>query len=648
VGFGAHGVAQTKPAALEAPLVAVPLTDVRFTDEFWRPRLEINRTVTIPHIVKQNEGWAGAGGAVISRVNNFLKAAHTLDGAYQGQRYNDTDVYKIIEAASYSLAAHPDAALDKHVDALIAIVAAAQEPDGYLYTPRTVDPKNPPPGVGPERWSYLHTSHELYDQGHMYEAAVAHFQATGKRTFLKVAIKSADLVCKVFGPNARRDVPGHEEIELALVKLFRVTGDRKYLDQAKFFLEERGRTHSVEHVQFPQGDRFFMYNDLSYRQDATPVLDLTRAVGHAVRATYLFSAMTDVATLFSDDAFGRATDSLFRDVVGKRMYITGGLGSVGSTEAFGPDYVLPNRTAYTETCASIGGLLWYHRLFLREADAAYLDVFERTLYNGYLSGVSISGDSFFYQNPLESTGGARAQRNAYFDVACCPANLARLMAQLPGLVYAQRAAPSPEVFVNLFVGSDASMRVGARAVRITQETGYPWRGDVTIHVEPDRPADFSLAVRIPGWSRGEPVPGNLYRSASKSAEMPALTLNGKAVPLTLDNGFVHLNRRWQKGDVVRLTLPMAIRRVLANDAVTEDQGKAVIERGPLVYCLEAVDNGGKTSGITLPLDAALTHEFRANLLGGVDVITGPSVTAIPYFAWANRGRGEMAVWVPYK
>ena len=418
--------------------------------------------------------------------------------------------------------------------------------------------------------------------------------------------------------------------------------------EAKFFLDERGRTHSVEHVQFPQGDRFFMYNDLSYRQDATPVLDLTRAVGHAVRATYLFSAMTDVATLFGDDAFGRSTDALFRDVVGKRMYITGGLGSVGSTEAFGADYALPNRTAYTETCASIGGLLWYHRLFLREADGAYLDVFERTLYNGYLSGVSITGDSFFYQNPLESTGGARSQRSTYFDVACCPANLARLMAQLPGLVYAQKAAPSPEVFVNLFVGSDASMKVGARTVRLTQETAYPWRGDVTIHVEPDQPADFSLAVRIPGWSRGEPVPGNLYRVAAKSADAVALTLNGKPVPLTLEKGFVHINRRWQKGDVVTLRLPMPIRRVLANDAVTEDEGKAVIERGPLVYCLEAVDNGGKTSGITLPLDAALTHEFRAALLGGVDVITGPSVVAVPYFAWANRGRGEMAVWVPYK
>jgi hypothetical protein len=623
------------------PITAVPLTAVTVTDGFWAPKMAVNRTVSIPHILRQNEATG--------RVANFLKAAHRLDGAYQGQRYNDTDTYKVIEAASYSLAAHPDGALDKQIDDLIAIVAAAQEPDGYLYTPRTIDPKNPPPGTGPERWAWEFVSHELYDQGHMIEAAVAHFQATGKRTFLDVAIKSADLICKSFGPAARHDAPGHEEIELALVKLYRATGDRRYLDEAKFFLDQRGTPHTAGKVTFPQGDRFFMYNDLGYRQDQQPVIDVTRAVGHAVRATYLFAGLTDAATLFDDAAYGRAVDTVFKDVVGKRMYITGGLGSVGSTEAFGDDYVLPNRSAYTETCASIGGLLWYHRLFLRSGDAAPLDVFERTLYNGYLSGVSIAGDTFFYQNPLESAGtGRSAQRSAYFDVACCPANLARLMAQLPGLIYAERAQPSPEVFVNLLIGSEARLKVGDRAVRVTQQTEYPWQGGVTIHVDPDRAADFSLTVRIPGWTRDAPVPSDLYHFSPTASTAPTATLNGRAVAMTIDKGFLHVRRRWQPGDVVELTLPMPIRRVLAHEAVTEDRGKAAIQRGPLVYCLEAVDNGGATSGVTLPLDAPLTHAFRKDLLGGIEVITGPSLTAIPYYAWANRGRGEMSVWIAHK
>ena len=387
-GSGWPELVEGQPPAvgLDYPIRAVPLTAVRITDDFWRPRIDVDRTVTIPHIMRQNEQTG--------RVDNFLKAAHKLSGPYKGQRYNDSDVYKVVEAASYSLAAHPDPALDKKLDDLIAIIAAAQEPDGYLYTARTADPQNPPPGTGPERWSYLHTSHELYNAGHMYEAAIAHFQATGKRTFLDVAIKNADLVCSVFGPDAHHDVPGHEEIELALVKLYRVTGDRKYLDEAQFFLDQRGRPHTTAPFQFPASDRFAIYNDLAYRQDHEPVADQTTAVGHAVRATYLFSGLTDVATLLGVDAWGRTIEALWQDVTSKRIYVTGGLGSQGRTEAFGDDYVLPNR-AYAETCASVGGMLWYHRMFLRDGDAAYYDVFERTLYNGYLSGVSLSGDSFF-------------------------------------------------------------------------------------------------------------------------------------------------------------------------------------------------------------------------------------------------------------
>jgi hypothetical protein len=499
----------------------------------------------------------------------------------------------------------------------------------------------------------------------MYEAAIAHFQATGKRALLDVAIRNADLVCKVFGPDGRRDVPGHEEIELALVKLYRVTGDRKYLEQARFFLGERGKPHTTSPHVFDAKDRFAIYNDLEYRQDHKPLLEQTTAVGHAVRATYLYAAMADVATLLGVSTLGRAVDALWTDVTSKRMYLTGGLGARGRTEAFDADYILPNR-AYAETCASIGGMLWYHRMFLRHGDGAYYDVFERTLYNGYLSGVSLKGDSFFYQNPLVSDG--KAERSTYFDVACCPANLARLMAQLPGLIYAQRSGPSTlrpaqgrpepsrgttgsgqaEVFVNLFIGSEATFTVGDTALRLTQQTDYPWQGRVTISVDPERAVDFTLAVRIPGWSRGEAMPSDLYRFAEERVPArPTLTVNATPVAVSLDRGYARITRRWQKGDIVRLDLPMPVRRVLAHDGVAENRGKAAIERGPLVYAVEGIDNGGGVKDLRVPLDAELTQEYRKGLLGGVVAVTGKGIVAVPYFAWANRGRGEMSVWIPY-
>jgi uncharacterized protein len=625
----------TTTAAKDYPIKAVPLTAVKITDKFWAPKREINRTVTIPHIMQQNE--------LTGRIDNFLKAAKKKSGPYQGQRYNDTDVYKIIEAASWSLATHPDPQLDKKVDELIAIVAAAQEPDGYLYTPRSADPANPAPGAGPERWSWLHTSHELYDQGHMIEAAVAHYSATGKRNFLDVAIKSADLMAGVFGPDKRRDVPGHEEVELALVKLYRVTGQQKYLDLAKFFLDERGQKHSVEHPQFEQGNRFFMYNDLSYRQDQAPVRQQTSAVGHAVRATYLYAAMTDIATLIGD-GLDKVVDALFDDVTQKKMYVTGGLGADGRTEAFGAEYALPNR-AYAETCASIGGMLWYHRLFLREEKTQAYDALERTLYNGYLSGVSLAGSRFFYQNPLVSDG--RQERSAYFDVACCPANLARLMEELPGLIYAQ---DDKQVYVNLFIGSEANIVVNGVKVRLTQTTDYPWSGDVTLRVDPERPVETSFVIRVPEWTRN-PTQSALYRFAQAAPDAPALTVGGKSVPLQPDAVTAIVDGKWRKGDVIALKFPMPVRRVLANDKVTENTGKAAIQRGPILYALEAVDNGGSVKDLKVPLETNLTAAFKPDVLNGVEVITGTvgdrTVTAVPYYAWNNRGKGEMAVWVPY-
>jgi DUF1680 family protein len=625
-------------AAQDYPIRAVPLTAVRITDGFWAPKREINRTVTIPHIMQQNE--------VTGRIDNFLKAAKRKPGAYQGQRYNDTDVYKVIEAASWSLATHPDPALDRKVDELIAIIGAAQEPDGYLYTPRSVDPANPAPGAGPERWSWLHTSHELYDQGHMIEAAVAHYSATGKRTLLDIAIKSADLMVKVFGPNGRRDVPGHEEVELALVKLWRVTGQQKYLELAKFFLDERGRPHSVEHPRFEQGNRFFMYNDLAYRQDHAPVREQTTAVGHAVRASYLYSAMTDLATLLGD-GLESVVNALFADVTDRKMYVTGGLGADGRTEAFGAEYALPNR-AYAETCASIGGILWYHRMFLRNGDTRTYDALERTLYNGFLSGVSLAGNTFFYQNPLVSDG--RQERSAYFDVACCPANLARLMAELPGLIYAQ---DRENLYVNMFVGSEADVVISGVPVKITQQTNYPWDGRVTIRLDPARPVTTTLTLRIPSWTLN-PTASALYRFSSVVPEMPDVAVNGRKEGNAgggKEGMKLSFRRQWRKGDVLTLDIPMPIRRVLANDKVEEDKGKAAIQRGPILYALEGVDNGGSLKDLKIPLDTVLTSTFKPEVLNGVHVISGKvgdrTITAVPYYAWNNRGKGEMAVWVPY-
>ncbi len=629
--------ASTTSGSPDYPIAPVPLKDVRITNGFWVSKLETNRAVSIPHIMRQNE--------VTGRIDNFLKAAKKA-GDYKGKRYNDTDVYKAVEAAAYSLVNHPDRDLDRTLDEIIAIIAAAQEPDGYLFTSRTADPKNPPPGAGPERWSWLHTSHELYNMGHLIEAAVAHHHATGKTTLLDVAVKAADLLVKEFGPGKRQDVPGHQEVELALVKLYRVTNNPAYRDLAKFFLDERGTPHVTKPHPFDPKDPFSIYNDLAYRQDHLPVAQQTRATGHAVRATYMYSGMTDVATLASAAPLAKTVEAAFRDITGKRMYVTGGLGSETNTEAFGDDYGLPNK-AYAETCASIGGMLWYHRMFLRTGGSDYMDVFERTLYNGYLSGVSLSGNQFFYENPLVSDGkpGRPNERTEYFEVACCPANLARLMEQLPGLIYATRGT---ELFVNLFVGSEAKLTLNGVPATVKQTTNYPWDGVVAIRIDASKPVDAELAIRIPGWARGQAMPSDLYRFAATESDPVVPLLNGREIPVTIRSSYARIRRQWHSGDVVALKLPMPVRRVLAHDRVKENAGKAAIQRGPVVYAIEGIDNGGKVSNVRLPLDAPLTSQFRSDLLGGVHVVGGPNVIAIPYFTWANRGPGEMAVWIPYK
>jgi len=641
--------ARMPPGPDEWRIEPVTFTDVRLTDGFWAPRLEVNRTVTIPHLARQNEETG--------RVDNFRKAAGRMEGPFIGQRFNDSDIYKSIEAASYALAQTYDPLLDAQVDSLIALIAASQQEDGYLYPAYTIDPEHPPVGVSSTRWELTNSnSHELYGQGHMIEAAVAHYRATGKRTLLDVAIRSADHIDATFGPEPgkRKDVSGHEEIELALVKLYDVTGEARYLGLARHFLDQRGHEH--DYPGEPEGSPMARYDNPVYRQDHLPVTEQTEAVGHSVRAMYLYIAMADVAARMEAPGYREALDRLWDDVAAKKMYLTGGIGSAGSMESFGTAYELPNHTAYAETCAAIGLDLWNHRMFLATGDVRYLDIMERILYNGFLSGVSLRGDSFFYTNRLES--GGDDQRSAYFDVACCPSNLARLMGQLPGMMYAH---VDDRVYVNLFIGSEATLELPSGAVRLTQQTDYPWDGAVRLTVDPVArdgspagTAEFELRIRIPGWARGEPVPSDLYTFADQAAASPVLRLNGDAQALEAQDGFAVLDRTWKAGDTVELELPMPVRRIAANASVENDRGRLAIQRGPLVYAVEAVDNGGRALDIALPADAPLTPEYRAEMLGGVTVVRGAGVRdgapfdllAVPYFAWSNRGPGEMAVWLP--
>jgi hypothetical protein len=635
---------QSRPA--EYPIRPVPLDQVQITGGFWRPRLETNRTITIPHILQQNE--------TTGRVDNLRRGAKKLAGEYQGRRFNDTDVYKVIEAAAYTLVSHPDPALSKKLDDLIDLIAASQQPDGYVFPARTINPARPAAGVGTERFIHENTgSHELYNFGHLYEAAIAHAAATRKRTLMDVAIRNANLVRRTFGPGARRDAPGHQEIELALVRLYQATNDRRYLDLAKFFLDERGKPHASK--DYPADSNFAIYNDRPYRQDHRPVTEQPRAVGHAVRATYLYAAMTDIAGMLGNRAYDDAVNRLWQDVVDKRLYITGGMGARGTVEAFGDDYELPNRTAYTETCASVGGLLWHHRMFLKSGDAKYLDAFEQTLYNGYLSGVSVKGDTFFYQNPLESIG--RAERSAYFDVACCPANLARLMARLPELVYAQR---EDELFVNLYAETKATVKLTTGQVQIDQTTRYPWDGKVSLALQMATPMEFTLRLRAPGWLEDAPIASGLYRFTKRTDDEPVTVLvAGRRAEAQIDRGWITLRRQWMSGDRVELTIPMPVRRVLSHDAVKDNIGKAALQRGPIVYSLEGVDNGGRVVDAVVPLTSPFTPVFQGELMGGVMVLRADLreaalpmaatrvYTAVPYFAWANRGRGEMVVWIRY-
>lgn len=625
------------------PITPVPFTKVRASDGFWAPRLETNRKVTLPANFQKCEETG--------RISNFAKAAGKMEGKHEGIFFNDSDVFKVAEGAAYTLALSPDPELDAYLDNLIALFAGAQEEDGYLYTARTIDPSRPAPGAGKERWADIKNAHELYNMGHMIEAAVAHHQATGKRQFLDVAVKCADLIDRVFGPGKKYAATGHPELELALAKLYRCTGEKRYLDLAKFFVDQRG---NAEHRE--------LYG--LYYQDHEPFLQQREAVGHAVRAGYFYSGAADVAALTGNPAYIDAIDRIWENAVTRRMYLTGGIGSKREGEAFGADYELPNATAYCETCAAIANAFWNHRMFLLHGDAKYMDVFERTVYNGYLAGVSLEGDTFFYPNPLSSDGifpfnHGEPKRSPWFGCSCCPTNVVRFFPSLPGCAY---ATEKDRIYVGLYFGGTAEVALDGGAVIIAQETRYPWDGAVRLTVTPEHAGEFELRLRIPGWAQGSPVPGDLYTYADPSPAVITLSVNGAPASLEMDKGFAVLRRAWKAGDTVELSMDMPVRRVLCHEAVEENRGHVALERGPLVYCAEWPDNHGGALNLYLPDGAALAAEWRDDLPGGLMAVTGEaralnrledggvadtaqSFLAIPYYAWSHRGVGEMAVWL---
>ena len=619
------------------PIDPVPFTSVKVTDNFWGQRLQASREVTIPLAFSKCEETG--------RYENFVKAAHPSDTyKVEGFSFDDTDVYKTIEGASYSLQTYPDKKLQKYIDSVLVIVAGAQEPDGYLYTARTMNPKHPHNWAGKERWVAVENlSHEFYNLGHMIEGAVAHYQATGKRNFLDIAIKYADCVCREIGngPQQKKYVPGHQIAEMALVKLYMATGDKKYLDQAKFFLDTRGYTSRKD----------------TYSQAHKPVVEQDEAVGHAVRAVYMYSGMADVAAITGDSSYIKAIDKIWDNIVSKKIYITGGIGAHHAGEAFGNNYELPNLSAYCETCTAIGNVYMNYRLFLLHGDAKYFDVLERTLYNGLISGVSLDGGSFFYPNPLSSNG--KYSRKPWFGCACCPSNVSRFIPSLPGYVYAVK---NDQVYVNLYLSNKAELKVDKKKILLEQETGYPWNGDIRLKITQGN-QDFTMKLRIPGWVRGNVLPGDLYSYADNQKPAYQVSVNGQTVESDVNDGYLSIARKWKKGDVVEVHFDMIPRIVKANPKVEADHGRVAVERGPIVYCAEWPDNRFNVHSILLNQHPQFKVTDKPELLYGIRQITTDAqalsydkagklvtkdveLTLVPYYAWAHRGEGDMEVWLP--
>lgn len=630
--------AQTKQY-MGYPFTPVPFTSVKVVaNSFWGQRLKANRKVTIPLAFSKCEETG--------RYENFIKAAHPSDSnIVKGYPFDDTDVYKVIEGASYSLQTYPDKKLEHYIDSILVIVAAAQEPDGYLYTARTQNPKHPHEWAGSKRWEKVEDlSHELYDLGHMVEGAVAYYQATGKRNFLNIAIKYADCVCHAIGdkPGQITVVPGHQIAEMALAKLYLATGDKKYLDEAKFFLDQRGNTaHKSE-----------------YNQSHKPIVEQDEAVGHAVRAEYMYSGIADVAALTGDSAYIKTIDRIWNNIVSKKYYITGGVGSKSDGEAFGKNYELPNMSAYCETCAAIANVYFNYRLFLLHGESQYYDVLERTLYNGLISGVSLDGGRFFYPNPLQSMG--QHQRQPWFGCACCPSNICRFIPSLPGYVYAVK---DKSIYVNLFLSNTSHIKIAKKDVLLQQITQYPWNGDIKLCILKNTAKDFELRIRIPGWVKNEVVPSDLYIYNDDLYPEYTIKVNGQQMKSKLKQGYFCISRRWKKNDQVDIHFDMMPRTVKANNKVEDDKGRIAIERGPLVYCAEWPDNNFDVLSAFMNQKPKFEVINRPDLLYGIDqlktdaqvlsydnsgklTVKGVKLTLIPYYAWAHRGSGNMAVWLP--
>lgn len=637
IAFSLSGLAQTHTNK-GYPITPVPFTSVKVTDQFWGQRLKASREVTIPLAFGKCEETG--------RYDNFYKAAHpNPEYKVGGFSFDDTDVYKIIEGASYSMQTYPDKKLDKYIDSILVIMAAAQEPDGYLYTARTMNPEHPHSWAGSKRWEKVEElSHEFYNLGHMVEGAIAHYQATGKKNFLNIAIKYADCVVREVGdkPGQVVRVPGHQIAEMALAKLYLVTGNKNYLDLAKFFLDKRGYTTRKD----------------AYSQAHKPVVEQDEAVGHAVRAAYMYSGMADVAALTGDTAYIRAIDRIWENVVDKKLYITGGIGATSHGEAFGKNYELPNMSAYCETCAAIGNVYWNYRLFLLYGESKYYDVLERTLYNGLISGVSLDGGSFFYPNPLESTG--QHKRQPWFGCACCPSNISRFIPSLPGYVYAVK---DDALYINLFMSNTSRIKVDGKMLTVTQTTAYPWDGNIKIEVSPKGKQHVDMKIRIPGWVQGNVVPGDLYKYIDKKSPGYVVKVNGQPVKSELEKGYFTISRDWKKGDVVEVILNMEARIVKANDKVEADKGRISVERGPLVYCAEWPDNNFSVHSVLMNQRPEFEVVSQPDLLCGIKelktkaqslsfdgqgrlAVKDVTLTLIPYYAWAHRGAGEMMVWLP--
>ncbi len=617
----------------------VNFAQVTITDSFWKPTLDKVATTTLQACVYQTE-------VKTPRIRNFEKVARNKNEKHEGIFYDDSDVFKALEAIAYSLKNHPNTELEKKADEWIDKIAAAQLEDGYINTYYTLGRLN-------ERWTDM-SMHEDYNGGHLIEAAVAYYQVTGKRKLLDVAIRFADHFDSLFGPGKKHWVTGHQELELALVKLYNTTQNKKYLTLAYWLLEERGH-------KYAKGYTWTEWKDTAYAQDVVPVREQKEITGHAVRAMYLYTGVADVAALTGDEGYMKAMQTVWEDVVHRNMYITGGIGSSGGNEGFSNDYDLPNEQAYCETCASVGMVFWNQRMNLLTGNSKFIDVLERSLYNGARDGLSLGGDRFFYGNPLASDG--RHFRREWFGTACCPANIARLVSSLGDYIY---GFSDQGIWVNLFIGSNTTAQVGKTPVPISMETNYPWDGNIKLTLQPKTKTKFKLHLRIPGWVQGEAVPGNLFVFEDKTKAAFTLTVNGKSVAYIIENGYAVIEKDWKKGDQVELVLPMEVKRIVSRPEVKQAEGRVALQRGPLVYCVEGADNGGQAWNLILPDKTNFQTTHQKDLLEGVTTIEfeaptvqidadGQSVKtelkkiiAIPYYAWCNRGQNPMQVWLPRK